>query len=235
MSPVDRTREGYLDPDTFQVIAFAAALPPSQAMKLQNNAVYFPLKENFTIADVESAPLYRIAFRENRNRRTENSNVRVYSLKDILNLQIENIADAGLDLGKLDQSTRELIQIRKTLQKKACEQASARALYRWEMLSAPTSPGKPAKNIGYNERTLEEDSLPLAPNLPSDLFPPPPAYDALNGERIRLLTENLQKKKISYEIVEKSPMDSRVPACRAVVFLKKENLVVDFLHLADRL
>ncbi|RME88045.1 MAG: hypothetical protein D6767_10845 [Candidatus Hydrogenedentota bacterium] len=229
LSPLDRNQEGFLDKDTFQVLSFARMFSLDAIDLYENKAIFYPLRQNFTQEDLNNAPEFYKA-----KRQLDDSQTAVYRLKDIFDVTLEIANIAPIAKEGLAKDFTQKMEIRKTWQKQACDQAVSRAMYRWFVLSNPTLKEKPLMaNDGV--QLLSQDFLPIIPGFPKAMFPPPVYYDKQTKARIYYLKSQLRKKDMNPEIILRESLDFPVPTCKVAILIKKENLLLEALHLAKKL
>ncbi len=245
LDPLERNKEGYVDQNTFQVLAEATAFDISEFDN--NRSKYLPLdiKGDF---DQQALDDYNAELKEKklskRKIRKLPLNERPLKYLRVLETRVENIPDEALALSDLDKRLKLAATLNKRFFNQACRHALVRALYRWYVISAPQAISAPylnwESNLASYRRVKKKDKvepakksdLPLLTDFSSLNFPPK-IYFSQEKQRLKYLSERLDKEDFSYEIIDEAQHDPAYFSCKVAIHIKKYDILFTYRHLSN--
>jgi hypothetical protein len=218
LGPLDRVQEGFLDPETYQIVSYGRALDLSKQM--DPRSTYFPRsidyhfdQEEFKTYNVEQAKLF-----------SERKPTTGFPMFEIMEAEANQLNPQEVNLSLIDEKIRGPMEIKRALFDNACMHARIQGLFR--MLIAETMQMK----LIYGA-TVPQEGIPIS-GLTPIYYPPREYYVAESTAILKDLEKVLQKRKFRYEIVQEVFSKPELLECKMTIHIHRKNLQLTMPYLS---
>ncbi|MDH5721255.1 MAG: hypothetical protein OEZ13_11680 [Spirochaetia bacterium] len=227
LSPLVRDQEGFLDPDTYQVIGVAYSLP--EYMLFEKQDYYLP-EEMDTVFDIQLVESFNNPPPSRKMARN------LSRFRDLLSLDLTSLPENSIDLKKIDSKFNDLTALKKHLMKNACKAANLNAVYRWfylhsEKKNITKNVAPSAKTANYEEKKENYKEFPLISGFNSNLFPPAGYFRENTEDALNKLYNMGRLEEIEFELIQNIYSNTKLLECKSVYHVKKKDLHLFAAHL----
>ncbi|MCB1201084.1 MAG: hypothetical protein KDK41_10595 [Leptospiraceae bacterium] len=210
LRPQQKFSQGFLDPNNYQWVETGYAFDLEILTQKDKISVPSPLPVGF---DSEALKNYKS--------QKGVPDKKEFSLLEIAQTDLLELAEEGIDLSAFDPEIIEIIKIKRNIFDQACQNAQAKIIFSFmELLS---------KDNLY----MSKNASPLAFVDPR-FVPVPSFYTPAHSQIIRNYSEALKKNQIIYEVIREQLFNADHFDCRMAVLFRKKDLILKAPSLQER-